>query len=66
MCVHETKICPRCQATFECKVGTVMQCQCFGIEMPAEKRANIEEQFGDCLCRKCLVELKQSLRGLKV
>jgi len=59
MCKHETKKCPRCQSSFECKVGDVTHCQCYGIAMNAEERAFLEERYGDCLCRNCLLELKQ-------
>ena len=59
MCKHEEKSCPRCQQTFECKVGDVHQCQCFGIDFNAEEKTFIEGRYNDCLCRNCLLELKQ-------
>ena len=59
MCKHEQKTCPRCQAPFECKVGDVMHCQCNGITFTNEEKAFIEERYTDCLCRNCLMELKQ-------
>jgi hypothetical protein len=58
MCMHEEKICPRCQMEFECKLGTITECQCNGITLNDEERAFIEERYDDCLCRSCLVELK--------
>lgn len=59
MCKHETKKCPRCESPFECKVGDVTHCQCYGIAMTAEERTYLEARYGDCLCRNCLLELKQ-------
>jgi Cysteine-rich CWC len=59
MCKHEEKSCPRCQQKFECKVGDVQQCQCFGINFDTEEKAFIEGRYNDCLCRNCLLELKQ-------
>src|SRR5688572_23558443 len=59
MCKHEEKPCPRCMQRFECKPGDVVHCQCYGIMLNAEERAFIEEKYNDCLCRNCLLELKQ-------
>jgi hypothetical protein len=56
---HEEKPCPRCQQRFECKTGDVVHCQCYGIMLTTEERAFIEERYNDCLCRNCLLELKQ-------
>lgn len=61
MCKHEEKYCPRCQSAFECKVGAVTQCQCSGIGLSPEERQFIADRYQDCLCRKCLLELKQGL-----
>jgi hypothetical protein len=58
MCMHEEKICPRCGNGFECKLGSITECQCSGISLNDEERAFIEERYDDCLCRSCLVELK--------
>jgi hypothetical protein len=59
MCTHEEKNCPRCGAGFECKGGSITECQCYGVELNNEERAFIEERYGDdCLCRSCLLELK--------
>lgn len=57
---HEEKICPRCKAAFECKMGDITQCQCYGIGLTIEERAFVEERYEDCLCRNCLLELKSA------
>jgi len=59
MCKHEEKYCPRCRAAFECKVGDITQCQCYGLSFTPEEKAFIGQRFEDCLCRRCLLELKQ-------
>jgi hypothetical protein len=58
MCKHEEKKCPRCGCSFECKVGNVNQCQCNGISFTEEEKKFIGEKYNDCLCRDCLLELK--------
>jgi len=58
MGMHEEKHCPRCGNRFECKAGAITACQCYGIVLSDEERAFIEERYNDCLCRNCLLELK--------
>jgi hypothetical protein len=55
---HEEKRCPRCSSPFECKVGDVGQCQCYGIALNDEEKRHIEVKYQDCLCRNCLLQLK--------
>ena len=62
---HETKNCPRCHHGFACRVGTITQCQCYGIELSAEQRAYIEQRYNDCLCRDCLQYLSNELNLFK-
>jgi len=59
MCQHETKSCQRCNEPFECKPGSITQCQCFGVMLTAEQRVFLEQKYTDCLCRKCLLEIQQ-------
>lgn len=54
MCKHEEKQCPRCKEAFECKAGTIMQCQCSTIQLSLEERLYVESKFEDCLCINCL------------
>ena len=54
MCKHEEKKCQRCRALFECKAGSIMLCQCNGIQLTTEERAYIETKYEDCLCVNCL------------
>ena len=58
MCKHENKYCPRCNSLFECKPGSITQCQCFGVIFSAEEKQQIGDNYTDCLCHTCLLELK--------
>jgi len=58
MCMHEEKTCQRCSSVFECKAGSITECQCYVIQLSNEERMFIEECYDDCLCRNCLLELK--------
>jgi hypothetical protein len=65
MCLHESKACQRCNTSFECKPGSVTQCQCFEVVLSAEQRAYPEHRYSDCLCPKCLVQLKEEVELFK-
>ena len=62
---HEEKKCPRCGSLFECKAGTISQCQCTFVNMGAEQRAYIAERYHDCLCNTCLQYLSNELNLFK-
>ena len=55
---HEEKHCPRCNLLFECKPGNITQCQCFGIIFVVEVKLLIAGKYEDCLCRHCIIEMK--------
>jgi len=57
---HEYKTCPRCGTGFECKAGTILQCQCYGIVLPEKVQRHIEQTYRDCLCRQCLLQLQMT------
>lgn len=54
---HEPKICPRCCRVFECKVGSVEQCQCVAIKIDDRVQDFVQKKFADCLCVTCLLEI---------
>lgn len=56
---HEHKTCPRCQSEFECKTGTIEQCQCQTVELTEEHLDYIQARYDDCLCAACLVALRR-------
>jgi hypothetical protein len=65
MCLHETKACQRCSSLFECKPGSVTQCQCFDVILTTEQKAYLEQRYNDCLCKKCLLHLQQEFEIFK-
>ncbi|MGG9964816.1 cysteine-rich CWC family protein [Ferruginibacter sp. SUN106] len=65
MSVHEDKYCPRCNKVFECKVGNITQCQCYGLSLSDEERAYISTAFSDCICRECLLQMKNDFINSK-
>ena len=58
MCKHEEKHCPRCNESFECKVGDITRCQCYGIKFNDEERNYIGAKYADCLCAPCIQLLR--------
>ncbi len=58
MCQHENKICPKCNISFECKVGNISQCQCTTVDLSVEERNYIQSNYSDCLCANCLLSMK--------
>ena len=62
--MHEMKYCPRCNSMFECKVGSVLICQCSTIILTNDEKDYIQLQFDDCLCVNCMKELQQEYNKL--
>lgn len=59
---HEPKVCPRCQAVFECKVGSVEQCHCSCVQLDQPVQDYVQKKFVDCLCGACLREMNWEYR----
>lgn len=55
---HEVNQCPRCTTEFECKTGSVLQCQCQLLTINAQQLGYIVSKYDDCLCVNCLRELR--------
>jgi len=62
MIKHEVNHCPRCTATFECKVGDISNCQCSEVKLSDLTQSFIAKTDFDCLCRNCLLQLNQLVR----
>jgi hypothetical protein len=65
MCLHETKSCQRCNEVFECKPGSITQCQCFDVKLTTGQRAYLEQRYNDCLCKNCLVKMQEEFELFK-
>jgi len=62
---HETKSCPRCKASFECKSGSVLLCQCQTVVLNAEQIEYMQMQYEDCLCARCLLEVRAEFNNMQ-
>lgn len=58
MCEHEKKNCPHCNRLFECKVGSILLCQCMEVTLTEEERSYIRNFYDECLCADCMREIK--------
>jgi hypothetical protein len=56
---HEEKLCASCGANFECKVGSILLCQCMNVPLNENERDYINKKYDDCLCAKCMLALKK-------
>jgi hypothetical protein len=66
MCSHEEKYCPRCNVIFECKVGSILQCQCITVTLNETEREFMKEKFDDCLCAGCMKEVRAEYHNNKL
>ncbi|MFA5631033.1 MAG: cysteine-rich CWC family protein [Porticoccaceae bacterium] len=54
MVKHEIIQCPRCQALFECKLGSVTICHCSDVHLTRGQREMLAQRWQSCLCHACL------------
>ena len=62
---HESKQCARCNTLFECKSGSIMLCQCQTVVLSTEQLEYISEQYEDCLCSRCLLEVRSEYNEMQ-
>ncbi|MCC5816380.1 MAG: cysteine-rich CWC family protein [Leptospira sp.] len=58
---HEIVSCPRCDTRFECKMGTITECQCMEVRLSPNQILAIREDYVGCLCKNCLEEYEGKL-----
>jgi len=58
MVKHEEKHCPHCNTRFECKVGSIVLCQCTAVTLDEKERDYLREKYDDCLCANCMKKVK--------
>jgi hypothetical protein len=51
-------VCPRCQQSFRCRVGTISSCQCQSVDLSNAQRDYIGTMYQDCLCAECLLMVR--------
>jgi hypothetical protein len=66
MADHEKKYCPRCNEPFECKVGSILLCQCHGLTLSELEKDYIRLTYPDCLCRNCLRSIKHEISATAI
>jgi hypothetical protein len=66
MCEHEKKYCPHCNVLFECKVGSILLCQCTAIALTDDERMFIKDRYDDCLCASCMSKLRAMYHDTKL
>lgn len=54
MSKHERNNCPRCGKEFECRVNSVLKCQCASVALSQSQRDYVHSLYDDCLCAQCL------------
>lgn len=55
---HEKKACSRCSTYFECKVGSILLCQCSTVRLSEAESDFMREQYIDCLCADCMMQVR--------
>jgi len=55
----EKKLCPRCGNSFDCLHNEIANCHCVSIVLTENQREFIKQNYSDCLCNKCLLEIKE-------
>jgi len=58
MLQNTPKLCPHCQQIFQCNAADVSSCQCNGITLGDAAKGFIATNYSDCLCRNCLLAIK--------
>ncbi|MCU4176521.1 cysteine-rich CWC family protein [Carboxylicivirga sp. N1Y90] len=48
------KVCPKCQAKFQCYANTDQACWCYSFEVSKETFKLLSDKYKDCLCPSCL------------
>lgn len=46
--------CPKCNASFTCRLGDVVNCQCYSVPLSQHTRDALAKTSMDCLCKNCL------------
>lgn len=62
MSEDKQKYCPRCHSLFECKVGTILLCQCSTVSLDVRVQDYLYKNYKDCLCTSCMEEIKRVLK----
>jgi hypothetical protein len=53
------KTCPKCKQIFDCQHDNIINCHCASVILTPEQRQFIQQNYSGCLCRTCLLEIKE-------
>jgi hypothetical protein len=56
------KKCNRCGTKIECKVYEIKNCKCSEISLTPDEIRFIHSKYSDCLCNKCLMQMKEEYK----
>ncbi|MCW3080354.1 cysteine-rich CWC family protein [Segetibacter sp.] len=56
--MHETKTCPCCNKSFECKFESITICQCMEVHISQITRELLVKRYDECLCKECLSHIE--------
>jgi hypothetical protein len=54
----QNKICQRCAKHFECNANNIAACECSRVSLNEKELKFIKENFKDCICANCLMEIQ--------
>ena len=52
-------MCPKCSTPFICRVDSILECRCIEVPITAEARDYIANNYANCLCYDCLLEVSK-------
>jgi hypothetical protein len=55
-------ICERCQNTFHCNADNITECECSRIKLTAKELEYMSDNYKNCICKKCLIEIKKQAK----
>ena len=62
MAENQDKKCARCGGMFQCKAGSIEECDCTRLQLHQKTIELIQQQFNDCLCFDCLKQLPDTYK----
>ena len=60
---ESSDVCPRCAAAFHCGVTDATPCACTTVRLDAATLRALREQYGRCLCLRCLIEVQTEVQA---
>ncbi|HFC00992.1 MAG TPA: hypothetical protein ENJ53_09335 [Phaeodactylibacter sp.] len=58
--------CQRCNASFECKMDDIANCQCSTVRVSEATHVFLKQTNYGCLCKKCLAQINELVEKTKL